>query len=99
MTSLIIPGHSPWKTMMKFVKSLFALRKKLKNMLNCSIKAFQCDEGGEYTKHAFQNYMASNGITQRFSCPKHQNGSVEWKHQHLVETTIVLMSHACVPSK
>ncbi|BFG40530.1 hypothetical protein CerSpe_268040 [Prunus speciosa] len=69
-------------------------------MLNTSIRALQCDEGGEYTKLAFQQFLANHGITQRFSCPKHpeQNGLAERKHRHLVETAIVMLNHAHIPT-
>lgn len=73
-------------------------KKYVDKMLNNPIKVLQCDEGGEYTKHTFQNYLANHGIIQRFSCPKHPelNGLAERKHRHLVETGIVLPSHASV---
>lgn len=54
-------------------------KKQVENMLNVSIKTFQCDEGGECTKLEFQKNLANQGIHQRFSCPKppKQNGLVE----------------------
>ncbi|KAB2596894.1 hypothetical protein D8674_032344 [Pyrus ussuriensis x Pyrus communis] len=33
---------------------------KVENMLNCTIKTLQCDEGGEYKSHAFQHFLAAH---------------------------------------
>ncbi|BBN68012.1 hypothetical protein Prudu_254S000200, partial [Prunus dulcis] len=64
----------------------------VENMFNTSIKTLQCDEAEEYKSHVFQNYLASHGILQRFSCPKHpeQNGIAERKHRHIVESSYSL---------
>lgn len=70
-------------------------------MLSCKIKSLQCDEGGEYTKTALKQFLASHGIHQRFSCPKHpeQNGLAERKHHHLVNFGLILLTHSHMPLK
>ena len=73
----------------------------VEKMFNTSIKILQCDEGGEYKSQAFKHFLATQGISQRFSCPKHpeQNGLAERKHRHIVETSVVMLSHAHISDK
>lgn len=51
----------------------------VRNQFHKSIKAFQCDNGGEYTSRVFLDHLAANGIQLRFSCPhtSQQNGRAE----------------------
>ena len=44
--------------------------------------------------------MLFRSISFRSSCPHHpeQNGLVEWKHQHIVETGLTLLAHAHMPN-
>ena len=72
----------------------------VENLFSSTIKAFQVDGGGEYTNNAFQNFLANHGIRFRSSCPNHpeQNGLVEWKHRHIVETGLTLLAHAHMPN-
>lgn len=60
------------------------------------IKSLQLDGGGEFISNAFKDLIASNGMTHRVSCPytPQQNGLVERKHCHIIETTITLMDAA-----
>ncbi|KAB2608862.1 hypothetical protein D8674_012030 [Pyrus ussuriensis x Pyrus communis] len=50
-------------------------------------------KGGEFTSHQFQHFLKLHGILQQFSCPHtpEQNGCVERKHRHLVETARTLL--------
>lgn len=59
----------------KFVHFLAFVR----NQFNRDIKAFQCDNGGEYNNRAFRDLCDSNGIYMHFSCPytSQQNGKSE----------------------
>ena len=63
------------------------------------IKTFRFDGGGEYTSNAFKTYLSQQGIVHQVSCPytPQQNGLVERKHRHLIETTITLLSQASMP--
>ena len=51
----------------------------IKKQFGAQIKAFQCDNGGEYNNKRFQTHFDSNGIVFRFSCPytSQQNGKSE----------------------
>ena len=59
----------------------------------------QTDGGGEFLP--FTKYLNDHGIAHRFTCPHthHQNGYVERKHRHIVETGLTLLSHAQIPLK
>ena len=50
--------------------------------------------GGEFK--AFEPYLKREGITLRHSCPylHEQNGKVERKHRHIVETGLALLAQA-----
>lgn len=73
----------------------------IENRFSTTIKYFQSDDGGEYTKRAFQNYLLKNGIQFRSSCPSHpeQNGLAERKHRHIVDMGLTLLAHASLPIK
>lgn len=51
----------------------------------------------EFTSTLFTSFLKSNGISHQLSCPHtpEQNGCVERKHRHLVETarTLLVVSH------
>jgi len=89
------------KTKNEVFEIFVKFKAQVENRFNSSIKTLQCDEGGEYKSHVFQKYLATHGISQRFSCPKHpeQNGIAERKHRHIIETSIVMLSHAHIPNK
>lgn len=66
---------------------------------NCKIKGVQSDGGGEFKP--FTKYLTELGIVHRFTCPytHHQNGIVERKHRHIVETGLALLAHSKLPLK
>ena len=53
--------------------------------------------GGEYRN--LNTFFNKLGISHRLSCPHthQQNGVVERKHRHIVETGLTLLAHASVP--
>jgi histone deacetylase 1/2 len=57
----------------------------------------QSDWGGEY--HCLYAYFRRNCISHRVSCThtSQQNGVVERKHRHLVETGLALLAHSSLP--
>jgi hypothetical protein len=63
------------------------------------IKSVQTDGGGEFIP--LQKHLSTAGISYRQTCPHthHQNGSVERKHRHIVDTGLALLSHSKVPFK
>jgi hypothetical protein len=60
------------------------------------IISVQSDNGGEFKP--LQTSLNSMGVSYRLSCPytHHQMGSVERKHQHIVETGLSLLAIAAV---
>jgi hypothetical protein len=62
------------------------------------IKALQSDWGGEY--RSLNKYLSDQGINHRLSSPHthQQNGAIERKHRHIVETGLALLSHAHLSS-
>ena len=74
---------------------------KFKNYVECFFKekicTVQSNWGGEY--RPFHTLLQSLGISHRVSCPHthQQNGKIERKHRHIVETGLALLSHAKVP--
>ena len=66
------------------------------NQFSLKIKTFRSDGGGEFTSNEFKAYLSNHGITHHISCPytPQQNGVVERKHRHIIETVIALLSQA-----
>ncbi|KAM2656151.1 hypothetical protein EV1_011694 [Malus domestica] len=73
----------------------------LKTQFSAPIKVFQSDGGGEYSSHQFKHFLLAKGIVHNKSCPytPEQNGLVERKHRHILETAITLLQNASMPSK
>jgi histone deacetylase 1/2 len=65
----------------------------------CKIKVVQTDGGGEF--RPFTKFLTELGVIHRLTCPHthHQNGLVERKHRHIVETGLTLLSQANIPLK
>ena len=74
-----------------------SFQKLVERQFNCKIKSIQTDWGGEY--RSLHTYFANIGIRHRITCPhtSQQNGSVERKHRHIIETGLSLLSHSHVP--
>ncbi|RVW65725.1 Retrovirus-related Pol polyprotein from transposon RE1 [Vitis vinifera] len=72
---------------------------QMENQFDTKIKCLQSDNGGEF--RSFTSFLQAVGIVHRFSCPYNsaQNGRVERKHRHIVETGLALLSHASLPMK
>uniref|UniRef100_A0A2N9FXA9 Integrase catalytic domain-containing protein n=1 Tax=Fagus sylvatica TaxID=28930 RepID=A0A2N9FXA9_FAGSY len=68
----------------------------VENQLSQKIKILRTDCGGEYTSNEFNTHCASHGIIHHFSCPHtpQQNGLVERKHRHVIESALTLLSNA-----
>jgi hypothetical protein len=69
----------------------------VERFFNTNIKAIQFDWGGEY--RPVNKLLQQLGILHRVSCPHthQQNGAIEQKHRHIVETGLALLSHAHLP--
>ncbi|GKA31563.1 putative RNA-directed DNA polymerase [Tanacetum coccineum] len=63
------------------------------------LKNVQTDWGGEFRNLAL--FFSSLGIIHRRSCPhtSEQNGFVERRNRHVVETGLTLLAQACVPQR
>ena len=66
------------------------------NQFSSKIKTLRSNGRGEYTSSVVKSYQRQHGIIHQISCPyiPQQNGLVEKKHRHLIETTITLLSQA-----
>jgi hypothetical protein len=73
----------------------YQFQKHVERSLGVKILSVQSDWGGEYQK--LHRYFQNTGITHRLSCPHthQQNGAIERKHCHLVETALALLAQAC----
>ncbi|KAL5735558.1 hypothetical protein ACOSP7_030027 [Xanthoceras sorbifolium] len=72
-------------------------QKYVELQLGKMIKYLQTDMGREFLP--FVPFLSKQGVKVRFSCAytHAQNGVVERKHRHLVETRLTLLAHARMP--
>ena len=71
----------------------------VENKFDRKIKIFQFDGGGEFSSHEVFTYLKLSGIHPQVSClgtPK-QNGVIERKHRHIIETSLTMLFHANLP--
>ncbi|KAE8667725.1 hypothetical protein F3Y22_tig00112383pilonHSYRG00494 [Hibiscus syriacus] len=63
---------------------------------NATVKEVQSDWGGEY--RSVSAWLKSLGVVHRLACPhtSEQNGVVERKHRHIIESALVLMAQASI---
>ncbi|KAL5563802.1 hypothetical protein UlMin_033549 [Ulmus minor] len=89
----------PLQTKDQALQVFIQFRTLVENQFNSKIKLLQSDNGGEFK--VFARYLQANGIAHRFSCPytSAQNGRVERKHRHVVETGLSLLARASLPLK
>lgn len=73
----------------------------VENLLQRTIKQFQCDGSGEFISQAFLTHLSKSGIKQFISCPHtpHQNDLSERKHMHLTELGLTMLFHGKVPQQ
>jgi transposase InsO family protein len=73
----------------------------IENLLTCKIKKLQTDGGEEYTSYHFKQFLSTHGILHRITClyTPQQNGIVERKHRHVIETGIALLAQSHLPPK
>jgi transposase InsO family protein len=73
--------------------------KLIERQFQAKIRSFHSDWGGEYQK--LNAYFKRVGIHHRIACPctHEQNGTVERKIHHLIDTTLTLLAHASVSFK
>ncbi|KAG8480651.1 hypothetical protein CXB51_025243 [Gossypium anomalum] len=73
------------------------LQKFVEVQFGCKIKVIQTDWGRKF--RSFPKVLYQLGIYHRLSCPhtSEQNGLVERKHRHLVDTGLTLLAQANMP--
>jgi hypothetical protein len=71
----------------------------VERLLNAKIKSVQTDWGGEYRN--LHQYFQSIGILHCVSCTHthQQEGCVERKYRHLINTTLALLATSSLPKK
>lgn len=75
---------------------LIGFCKMIKTQFNKCVKRVWCDNGGEFTSNRMVNFYTEQGILLETTCPHtpQQNGVVEQKHRHLLETAQALRFEA-----
>ncbi|GKA38340.1 putative RNA-directed DNA polymerase [Tanacetum coccineum] len=75
--------------------------KMVKVQFEKNIKRIICDNGGEFVSNKMIDFYAREGIVLETSCPHtpQQNGVVERKHRHLLETARALKFEANLPTR
>ncbi|KAK1435086.1 hypothetical protein QVD17_00846 [Tagetes erecta] len=80
---------------------LINFHKMVEVQLGIHIKRLRCDNGGEFTSNNMIDFYNKNGILLETTCPHtpQQNGVVERKHRHLLETARALRFEANLPKR
>ena len=92
-----------WIYFLQHKSEVFPMFVKFKSMaetqFSSKLKTLRSDGGGEYVSKEFESYLSVCGILHQLSYPytPQQNGLVEQKHRHIIETTITLLSKASLP--
>ena len=90
---------------MKTRAELFSIFQKLHaeihTQFNTSIRILKSDNAKEYFSMPFSSFMSSHEIFHQSFCAytPRQNGVVERKNRHLVETARTLLLHHKVPQR
>ena len=68
---------------------------EIANQFGTSIKILRMDNAKVYLSSKFQSFLTSQGILHQTSCAHtpQQDGVVERKNRHVVETTCTLLLH------
>ncbi|KAM0014676.1 putative RNA-directed DNA polymerase [Helianthus debilis subsp. tardiflorus] len=71
----------------------------VERQFNTKLKSVQSDWGGEF--RSLSTLLSSLGIVHRRSCPhtSAQNGTVERRHRHVVETGLALLAQSHLPQR
>ncbi|KAJ0490449.1 putative RNA-directed DNA polymerase [Helianthus annuus] len=80
---------------------LIYFHKMIQVQFEKNIKRIRCDNGGEFTSNRMLDFYAKEGILLETTCPHtpQQNGVVERKHRHLLETARALKFEANLPTR
>jgi transposase InsO family protein len=71
----------------------------VRTQFSLPVKIIRSDNGGEYLNFELLNFFQDNSILHETTCPRtpQQNGVVERKNRHILETTKALLIGARVP--
>uniref|UniRef100_A0A251UMJ3 Putative ribonuclease H-like domain-containing protein n=1 Tax=Helianthus annuus TaxID=4232 RepID=A0A251UMJ3_HELAN len=91
----------PLRAKSQFFDALCIFIPFVQNQFSTTIKTFQSDGGTEFINNRVRHLFEQHGILHRVSCPytPQQNGRVERKHRHIVETGLAMLFHAHLPTK
>ncbi|KAJ0853298.1 putative RNA-directed DNA polymerase [Helianthus annuus] len=91
----------PLRAKSDFFNALSIFVPFVQTQFSTKIKIFQSDGGTEFTNNRVRNFFEQHGILHRLSCPytPQQNGRVERKHRHIVETGLTMLFHAHLHTK
>ncbi|GKC35599.1 retrovirus-related pol polyprotein from transposon TNT 1-94 [Tanacetum coccineum] len=80
---------------------LVDFHKLVKTQFGKLIKRIRCDNGGEFVSNRMSDFYTEQGIILETTCPHmpQQNGVVERKHMHLLETARALRFEANLPKR
>ncbi|GKA31226.1 putative RNA-directed DNA polymerase [Tanacetum coccineum] len=80
---------------------LKAFHKMVQVQFEKNIRRIRCDNGGEFISNQMMEFYANQGIILETSCihTPQQNGVVERKHRHLLETARALRFEANLPTR
>ncbi|GJT72711.1 putative RNA-directed DNA polymerase [Tanacetum coccineum] len=80
---------------------LKAFHKMVQVQFEKNIRRIRCDNGGEFISNQMIEFYANQGIILETSCihTPQQNGVVERKHRHLLETARALRFEANLPTR
>ncbi|KAK9063535.1 hypothetical protein SSX86_017405 [Deinandra increscens subsp. villosa] len=98
-------GRAVWVFLIKHKNEasscLINFHKMIQTQFEKNIKRIQCDNGGEFTSNKMLDFYTKEGIILETTCPHtpQQNGVVERKHRHLLETARALKFEANFPTK
>lgn len=91
----------PLKKKSDFLRCFIAFHKLVEKQIGKSVKIFQSDGSGEFSKKEFFDYLSDHGIAHRLSClgTPEQNGVAERKHRHIVELGLAMLYQASEPKR
>ena len=97
LNSVLYNPHCPYNLIS--LSQLTRSFNEIKNQFGKTIKILRSDNANEYFSTAFSSFLSSHGILHQSTCPHtpQQNGIVERKNKHLIETARSLMLNTNVP--
>ena len=103
----LVDDHSRWTWvfLLALKSDVIVVLKQFLSMIKTQfgniVKVFRSDNGGEFFNTNCSELFTSNGILHQSSCPHtpQQNGVVERKHRHVLETARAIKIQSNLPDK